>query len=99
MRKALPFNQSSKRQSPQPFNSERIVERGVPDCKACGDNGVIPIHADRIGEHSVRGVRRDLAAANLRLCLCAMGRFWHAMLEDLPVLTNAIYEGEGPNHA
>ncbi len=59
----------------------RVISGGEPECRACNDNGTIEIFPARIGEHSTRGVRADLAAGYLRLCGCEMGEFWRKMLD------------------
>ncbi|MBM3762427.1 MAG: hypothetical protein FJW36_19535 [Acidobacteria bacterium] len=84
MRRTASFARPSRPVFTRPTPQRRTVEGGQPDCMACGDNGTIPIHLDRIGEHSPRGVRADLKAGTLSLCTCPMGDFWRVMIDDSP---------------
>jgi len=84
MRKTASFSKPSRPVLARQASERRTIERGQPDCMACGDNGTIPIHPDRIGEHSARGVRADFKAGNLSLCVCAQGDFWRVMIDDSP---------------
>lgn len=60
--------------------ARELLTGGAALCSGCRDTGIIPIRPEHIGEHSPRGVRLDLAAGNLDLCLCEMGEFWRTML-------------------
>ncbi len=61
--------------------ARRVISGGVPECRACNDNGTIEIYPARIGEHSPTGVRADLKAGWIILCVCAGGEFWRTMLD------------------
>jgi len=76
----IPSFVKSKRAERMP--ARRILTGGVALCVACNGNGTLELQPQKIGEHSVRGVRADLAAGHLKLCDCEAGDFWRTMLEE-----------------